>query len=176
MALQESQNKRIFLIGMPSSGKSTLGRHLAEELDYQFIDLDQYIETEAGKSIPRIFEDEGESRFRQRETNALQTLAKEKKLVLSTGGGTPCFHNNIDLMNQAGITVFIDVSVKTLTSRLLAEKENIATRPLMQGQSIQEYLQQTLQKRKPFYEKARIKLQNDNLTADDIMKQIQTKG
>jgi shikimate kinase len=110
---------KIYLIGMPGSGKSTLGHQLADELLLPFVDLDKEIEQHEGKSIPEIFAEKGEDHFRQVESRLLREWAASgKSFVLSTGGGAPCFFNGIEVINQTGLSIFLDVPVKELLRRM----------------------------------------------------------
>lgn len=110
---------KIFLIGMPYSGKSTLGRNLATELGVPFVDLDHAIEAREGKSIPDIFSQQGEDYFRIVESTMLKEwAASSESFVMGTGGGAPCFHEGIDIINQAGISIFLDVPIGELVKRV----------------------------------------------------------
>ncbi len=91
---------RIFLIGYMGSGKSTLGRRLAKHLNLQFVDMDHYIEERNYKTIPQIFAEEGEAEFRKKERKALEELSEFTNIIIATGGGAPCFFDNIDIMNR----------------------------------------------------------------------------
>lgn len=113
----------IFMLGMPSSGKSTLGRQLAKELNYDFIDLDKKIEISEGKKINEIFNLEGEDYFRKLETDQLKKIEPDTKLVVATGGGTPCFNNNMAIIKGGGISVFLDVKPYKLEERMRNSKE-----------------------------------------------------
>lgn len=152
---------RIFLIGLPGSGKTTLGKKVATYLQVPFFDLDEEIERLANKLVKEIFASEGEAAFRKIESNTLQKLIDEHTdFVLATGGGAPCFYNGIDLMNQAGLTVFLDVPVYELEKRLQDEKQN---RPLLAGaKSITETLNTLREARISVYEKARICIQDEH--------------
>ena len=92
----------IYLIGLMGSGKSTLGPQLARNLQYEFIDMDSYIEEKEQLSIPQIFQKQGEDFFRKVEAEALNDLSSKQKVVISTGGGTPCFHDNLDVIKKTG--------------------------------------------------------------------------
>ncbi len=113
-------------------GKSTLGRRLSEHLNLQFIDMDHYIEERNLKTIPQIFEQEGEAEFRNKERKALEELSEFTDIIIATGGGAPCFFDNIDLMNQSGQTIYINIDPAILADRLLKSKTE---RPLIKGKS-----------------------------------------
>lgn len=119
---------RIFLIGYMGAGKTTLGRALAKELDIQFIDLDSYIEERLCKSVSQIFAENGEEGFRDIERRMLHEVGDFENVVISTGGGTPCFFDNIEYMNRQGATVFLDVPVERLFIRLKIARKK---RPLI---------------------------------------------
>ncbi|MEQ9405455.1 MAG: shikimate kinase [Cyclobacteriaceae bacterium] len=146
---------RFFLIGLPGSGKTTLGKKLAKKRELSFIDLDEEIERAIGKSIPEIFSDDGEDKFRLIESNCLKEIIYDKEnFVLATGGGTPCFFNNMQLMNESGVTVYINTPVAEIRKRL----ENDSSRPLMKIHSIEE-----LHKlREVWYKKAHRTIQHKN--------------
>jgi shikimate kinase len=119
---------KIFLIGMPYSGKSTLGRNLAIELGVPFVDLDHAIEAREGKSIPEIFRQQGEDYFRIVESTLLKEwAASSESFVMGTGGGAPCFYEGIDIINQSGISIFLDVPIEELVSRVRGASD----RPLL---------------------------------------------
>ena len=121
---------KIFLIGMPGSGKSTVGKSLAMKLDLPFIDLDHEIEKKEARLIKDIFSTSGETYFRQVESNVLREIAlSSSDCVIATGGGAPCFHDGISVINNHGISVFLDVSIDELISRV----ENSKDRPLLQS-------------------------------------------
>jgi shikimate kinase len=151
-------------------GKSTLGRKLARRLNLCFIDLDKYIEERNFRTIPAIFSEEGEEGFREREKKALEEIADFENLVVATGGGAPCFFGNMDLMNRTGVTLYIAPPVEILVERLLKSKNE---RPLIKGKSREElirFIDENLQKRAPFYEKASVIIRDKhNLEADDIL-------
>jgi len=155
---------RIFLLGFMGSGKSYTGKKLAAAIGRPFIDLDDWVEAAAGKTIKQIFAEQGEAHFRKLERQTLHSLANLPSFVLACGGGTPCFHDNMSWMNRHGRTFFLDVDVQTLTERLKRESGH---RPLLQdGQPIEQIVREKLANRRKFYEKAQVQLRTDNPQAD----------
>ncbi len=155
------------------SGKSTLGRKLAKKLGLQFVDMDHYIEQRNYKTVPQIFEEEGEEVFRKKERQALEELAEFTDLVIATGGGAPCFFDNIDLMNRTGKTIYLDVPSKTLAYRL---KQSKTERPLITGKNEAElirFIDESLNKRNPFYRQAQFKIKNPDTNLNDLVKLLQ---
>lgn len=146
--------KRIFLVGYMGAGKTTLGKAFARAIGLQFIDLDWYIEQRFCKSISQLFLLRGEAAFREIEQNMLHEVAQFEDVVISTGGGTPCFFDNMDYMNLQGQTVFLDVDTDVLFNRLRIAKQQ---RPILQGKSdeeLKDFIRQALKARLPYYQKA----------------------
>ncbi|WP_240676077.1 shikimate kinase [Botryobacter ruber] len=148
---------RIFLIGMMGAGKTTLGVQLAQALDYPFVDMDAYIEQRESRTIAQLFEQEGAERFRELEREALEAVVQEyAQAVIATGGGMPCFHNNMAYINQHGKSVFLDVPETEIVRRLAAS--DLSVRPLLANKSeaeLQAFVGNTLADRRKFYEQAR---------------------
>ncbi len=139
------------------SGKSAMGRLLAERLGFGFIDLDQYIEGKYHKTIAQLFEAEGESSFRTKERSCLHEVAEFEKVVVATGGGAPCFFNSMEMLNSKGTTIYLKLSSLQLVERLLKGKAGV--RPLIAGKTneeLLEFVQQTLEQRSRFYEQAKV--------------------
>lgn len=157
---------------MPGSGKSTIGRSLASHLGVSFFDLDKLIETAEGKSITEIFSHFGEDTFRMIESRELKRiLASPDKYVLATGGGTPCFHNNIELLLQSGFTVFLDPPMDVLKQRLTNSK----SRPLINSDGpvdVEEYLKRLIKLRLPYYQRARLRIIEDSIPAERLAQLI----
>lgn len=162
---------RIFLIGLIGSGKTTLGKKLAESLKIPFIDLDEYIVRKELKSISEIFALHGESYFREKEAKYLREVCEYKEAVVSTGGGAACFHDNMTVMNVSGITIFLDVPIETLTERLWHQPQR-EQRPMIAGKTKEEltvFLQETHQKRLEFYKEAKLIFKGNDISADQIL-------
>lgn len=158
----------IYLIGFMGCGKTTVGMRLAKILKYKFIDLDELIEERTGKKISEIFEEEGQQGFRQLETETLKYISSREKIVIATGGGTPCFNNNLTLMNESGITVYIRMAPGSLFHRLLPSKTK---RPLIAGLTdlqLMEFIMNTLPERELFYSQAKFTVKGENLKAEKI--------
>lgn len=158
---------KIFIIGYMAAGKTTFGHALADKLGTPFIDLDNYIEKAADKSISDIFKTEGENAFRELESEKLrEIIANEPDVVLACGGGTPCFNENMKLLNENGITIFIETSTPVLIQRL--QEEN-AKRPLVAGKTDDEIRQKVLSQlceRLPYYMESKLKWHGDDLNTE----------
>lgn len=167
---------RIYLIGYMGSGKSTLGKKLAKHAGLQFIDMDHYIEKRNCKTVPQLFAEEGEAEFRKKERKALEELSEFSDVVIATGGGAPCFFDNVDLMNRTGKTIYLNIDPKILASRLLKSKTE---RPLIKGKSKKElvgFIDETLRKRNEFYAQAHYQITQPDVNLDEVMKMIQQDG
>jgi shikimate kinase len=148
--------KRIFLVGFMGCGKSTVGRNLARALNWQFVDLDTYIQGQQGCSITEIFDRLGETGFRLLEQEALKAVSQLNEVVVATGGGAPCFHNNMAIMKQAGLTIYLQLSPQGLYERLLPARRS---RPLIADKSETElfhFIEVKLAEREPFYKQASV--------------------
>jgi shikimate kinase len=159
---------RIFLIGFMGSGKTTLGKQLARKLGYSFIDQDNFIEETSGLTIAEYFSAFGETAFRKYEHEMLKKLVEFDNVVISTGGGAPCFYNNIDIMNENGIAIYLKMKPEILKSRL---KYAQAERPLIKGKTeeeLLEFIKYKLTEREPFYLKAKHVIESMDLKSDDL--------
>jgi shikimate kinase len=158
--------RRYYLIGFMGTGKTYWGTRMAQALNCPFIDLDEALEGRHGMLISAIFEQYGEHTFRQWERQMLLETALEPRLVVATGGGTPCFADNMDWMNKHGITIFLPVPVPLLAERL---RDQMASRPLLQGlepDELPQFIEHKLHERMPYYEKAGVILPMYKLDAD----------
>ncbi len=150
--------RRIILIGYMGSGKTTIGKALSKETGMMFYDLDWYIETRMRKTVPQIFAERGEEAFRKMEYNMLHEVAEFEDVIISCGGGTPCFFDNMEYLNQQGDVVYLNASPEVLYKHLLMAKTE---RPLLKGKSPEElitYIEEHLKEREPFYNKAKYSL------------------
>lgn len=146
---------RIILIGFMGAGKTTIGRQLALALGLQFYDLDWYIEMRYHKKVSEIFAEEGEEHFRDLERRMLHEVAEFEDVVISCGGGTPCFGDNMQYMNQQAETVYLKLEPEVLAMHLAMGR---TVRPLIlnkTGDELLSYIKETLKAREPFYNQAR---------------------
>ena len=149
---------RIILIGYMGAGKTTIGKALSKELGVIFYDLDWYIESRMRKTVSEIFAERGEEGFRKIEYNMLHEVAEFEDVIISCGGGTPCFFDNMDYLNQQGLTVYLKAEPEVLYKHLQMAK---VERPLLKDKSKEElltFIKEQLEKREPFYTKARYTL------------------
>lgn len=156
-------------------GKSTMGRSLATSLGLTFVDLDTYLEERFFKTIPQIFAEEGEDAFRRKERKVLEEVAAFDNVIVATGGGAPCFFDNMDLMNRSGFCIFLDVDIETLIYRLTHAR---IERPLIKGKSpeeLREFIDGLMQKRRPFYEKAHYILTGKEIIAEQVIELVKKK-
>lgn len=163
---------KIFLIGFMGSGKTTLGKKLARRMGFDFIDLDNFIEQKESLSVPEIFAAHGEDRFRQMEADNLRLLEVLQNVIISTGGGAPCFYGNMEWMNMHGLTVYLKMSPESLYTRLTASKKQ---RPLLHQKPKEElldYIAQTLEKRKVFYESCKLTIDAAGLKARELERSV----
>ena len=143
----------IFLIGFMGCGKSTIGKKLALNIEYNFIDLDVYIQDQECKSINEIFKN-GEDYFRKIERVYLQSAIKTKNTVIAVGGGTPCYFDNMQLMKENGLTIYIDLHPTELISRLRLSKQNRPLIASLQENELSNFVFKNLNERKEYYNKA----------------------
>lgn len=146
---------RIILLGYMGVGKTTYGRKLAKDLNLSFYDLDWYISSRRRKSIPQIFEEYGVDAFREIERNMLHEVAEFEDVVISCGGGTPCYFDNMEYMNKQAETIYLKADVEYIFNNLV---NSLNERPLLKNMTPKElktYISQQLREREPFYSKAK---------------------
>jgi len=163
------QKTRIFLIGYMGSGKTTYGKLMAKELNISFIDLDDFIENKYSRTVSSLFEEFGESGFRKMERDSLYEVAQMDDCLIATGGGTPCFYDNVEFMNSMGETIYLRTSVRELRDRL---KMSRTKRPLLNHKTddeLESNIAQMLEKREKFYMKAKYILDTDDLNPNNLM-------
>jgi shikimate kinase len=163
---------KIFLIGMMGAGKTHLMKLLSKKLKVGGYDLDALIEAMDERTVSEIFAQDGEESFRKQESKMLKLFGEKKAFVLASGGGTPCFFDNMKWMNKQGITIWLDEPIDVLVERLIPEK---AHRPLIANFSSEElktYLEKKSEERKEFYEQATIKLSGKDVDEVKLAKRL----
>jgi shikimate kinase len=164
--------EKIFLIGMMGSGKSYWAKKIAKWNKCVGYDLDDLIEMNEEKTIPEIFSEDGEDAFRKTEAKIIRWFKEKKKFVIATGGGTPCFHDNMNWMKKEGVVIWLDESIEVLVSRLTAQK---AQRPLianLDDNEIEKFIQEKLVERNPIYQQANYRLTSDEIKEANLKKLI----
>lgn len=164
---------KIFLIGFMGSGKTHWGRLISQKLNVPFFDLDEQIVTHEEKSVNEIFANEGEEYFRLCEKDVLHIITESHDtFVMACGGGTPCYYNNIEYMNDAGTTVWINTSAEILHERLLKEKSH---RPLLKDLSddqLKSFIMRKYADRRIFYEQADVVIDDETISLDEFLQKI----
>lgn len=156
----------VYLIGFMGSGKSTVGKKLSKRLGFIFKDLDKAIEQTEGRSVSKIFSEEGEAYFRNIESEVLRESSKNSDIVISCGGGTPCFNENMEYMNKTGQTVYLEMTAAALMSRL---RNSRIKRPLIAGlddRELDQFIKKNLGEREKWYRES--KYITDGLNPDII--------
>lgn len=164
---------KLFLLGMMGSGKTYWVKKLSKKLKTGGYDLDYLIESHEEKTIAEIFAEDGEEYFRKSEAKILRWFGEKKSFVMAAGGGTPCFHDNMEWMNKQGVTVWIDEPIETLVERLKPEKDH---RPLIKNLSDAElasFLSGKLSERLPYYKQAKHHIQGKDISDTSFNKIIQ---
>ncbi len=165
-------NRSVILVGYMCAGKTTVGKALAKALGRTFYDLDWYIEERFHKKVPAIFAEQGEERFRDLERRMLHEVAEFENIVLSCGGGAPCFFDNMDYMSACGTTIYLKASPETLVSHIAISR---GERPLLKNKTpeeLREYVTTQLAEREPFYSKARFTVDINVLDTFDKINDI----
>jgi shikimate kinase len=159
----------IFLVGFMACGKTTIGKKIAKKLGFGFVDTDQFIEKKTNLTVSEIFSTKGESAFRELESEALRELASRHNVVVATGGGMPCYKDNMAFIVEKGISIYIQLSPLALLSRL---KTNKTDRPLLNAlteDNLMHYIESSLIEREKFYNASAIKVEGIDLTVEKLM-------
>ena len=164
--------KNIVLIGFMGTGKTTVGRLLAKQLEWSFVDLDKEIEAACGMVVSRIFDEHGEDFFRQCESEAIKRLSQCTRTVIATGGGAVLRDENIDHLRQCGILVRLKAQPEVIVSRV--ENEQHVTRPLLNQPDRLQVVTKLLTERQARYELADISVDTDNNTPDEVAQKIKS--
>lgn len=169
------KHKVIFFIGFMGTGKTTFGIELAKKLNYKFIDADQQIELSLTKSIKEIFEDEGEAAFRAYESEWLKNLKINTNTIIALGGGMPCFNNNMERINQLGVSVYLKTDVEVLAERLI-KSETI--RPIIESvknnkEKLIQAITTILAEREPFYTNATYSLSSESVNCAEVIELLE---
>lgn len=160
----------IVLLGFPGAGKSTIGKQLANKLQYTFIDTDRYFEEKYRFSIFDFFEQIGEEMFRQLEHQLLNDLLSKKQCVIATGGGTPCFFDNMEQIKRSSISVYIQLSPTSLYHRLQNSKRRRPLTKNLNSEELNRYIFQELSKREIFYKQADFIIKGENFDLNELIK------
>lgn len=155
--------KRVFLVGFMGSGKSTIGKYIANDMKWEFIDMDNYFEKKHNCTIKEYFAQYGEDQFRVAENEVVKELSTAENAVIATGGGAPCYYDNMDIMNSAGATIYINVEPEDLANRLSKAKSK---RPLLADKSDEElldYIKSKLGEREEHYRKAKMVVDGEHM-------------
>lgn len=162
----------VFLIGMPACGKTSIGKRLAKKLQFTFIDLDHHVTDKENKSVTTIFSEKGENYFRELEAKYLKEISNTTtNTIISVGGGTPCFHNNIQFMLSVGKVVYLNTPAETLFLRLREDVKRPMFSNLLEGE-IKEKINLLLQQREIFYLQAQHKIDTSHKSDEAILNEI----
>ena len=164
--------KPVYLIGYMGSGKSTAGKKLARNLGYDFIDTDEVISTLVGKEVHKIFIEDGEDAFRQMERSVLVSFKDRKDTVIATGGGMPCFSDNMATMKRYGITVYLQMQVTSLMNRLNQAKMPRPLLPNLPPEELKLYIQHHLANRERFYIDSHLVVKGESVDLESLAKSI----
>ncbi|MBS0027460.1 shikimate kinase [Chitinophaga sp. 22321] len=163
---------KIYLLGFMGAGKSYWGKQLADHLELPYYDLDEVIVEAEEMAIADIFSTKGEDYFREKESKLLRELSAQENFLISCGGGTPCFQENMDFMNEQGITIWINPSVEAMVERLQRKKFK---RPLiadLEDEDLAGFVEKKMAERLPFYQQSRHIISSDNISLDTFTQNL----
>ena len=163
---------KIFLVGFMGSGKTVIGRRLAERIGFNFVDTDRFIEMQQGMTVSELFAQHGEAAFRKMEHDILLEIQKFDFAVISTGGGMPCYGDNMDIMRSGGKVVYLKTSPQSLACRLQYSHNE---RPLIKGKTeaeLEQYVVEKLNEREPFYSRAHIVVETDHFSMEELLQSL----
>jgi shikimate kinase len=168
----------IILVGFMGCGKTTIGKKLSRVLHFNFIDTDSLFEKENNISVFDYFSTHGEEQFRKIEQELLiKTLQQNNNTVISTGGGTPCNYNNMELINKNGISIYIKMSVQSLTVRLLySYKKRPLIKDFEEESELKNYIEETLNEREPYYSKANHTIKGESISMEELIKLVKSEN
>ena len=165
---------KIFLVGLPGSGKTSLARVLAKELHLPFVDLDAEIERQEGRPVKLIFKEKGEQHFREVESRELlKWCHASADFVMATGGGAPCYFNNMAAINAAGVSIFLDVPIRVIVERML--RSRLDERPLLAAagpDGLKEQMEFLRSHRLPYYQQAAITLRGEAISVEQVLEAL----
>lgn len=162
----------VFIIGFMTAGKTREGKRLAKLMNKKFIDLDRYIEEREKKTVVQIFNEKGEENFRKIESEVLKSIDANENLIVSCGGGTPCFHRNMNWMNDNGIVIWLKVSTKTVLKRVAESKKQRPLLKTLEGNDLVNFINQKMIEREPFYSQAHIQMNTEHLSLEKLVEEI----
>lgn len=174
--LDTTEFRRVFLIGFMGSGKTYWGNKWAERSALSFFDIDAIVEAGQEKTIAEIFAQDGEDHFRNLETDALKNFSSQQNVIVATGGGTPCFNDNITWMNENGTCIYLQSSPEKIFERLTSETEKRPMIKHLQNGELLFYITEKIKEREPFYKQAEIILDVDDLPENYIPDVLKSKN
>ncbi|MEI7801415.1 MAG: shikimate kinase [Bacteroidota bacterium] len=162
----------IFIVGFMTAGKTREGKRLAKLINRKFIDLDRRIEETENQTETEIFNTKGEEYFRKAESKTLRSLNLNENLIVSCGGGTPCYHDNMLWMLQHGTVVWLKISAVTVLERIAASKKERPLLKNLEGEELQSFITEKLKQREPFYSLAQIQVDTETISIEKLAKEI----
>ncbi len=166
----------VFIIGFMTAGKTREGKRLAKMMNKKFIDLDRIIEEQEKKSVAQVFVEKGEEYFRKIESNALKSINTNGNIIVSCGGGTPCFYQNMDWMMENGIVIWLRVSAETVFKRVSESKKQRPLLKNLEGEELAIFINHKMKERETFYSQAKIQMNTENISIKKLAEKINGLG